>query len=99
MDWDNIWGQAKESISGAWDNAVATGLPVIKASAEKQLLDVLNKQHQQTKEELNQAVAAAVAGPETATGQVVKEALFEQYKYHILGGVVALIGIGYLVRK
>ena len=99
MDWNNIWGQAKESISNAWDQAVTVGTPVIKAAAEKELLNLVNKQHAETKEELKQVIGQATAGPDTVAGSLVKEALLDQYKYHILAGVALLIGVGYALRK
>ena len=98
MDWNNIWGQVKESAGNAWDNAVATGLPVIKLEAEKQLLNLVNKQHEATKEEVRGVIAQASAGPESATGALFKSTLFDQYKYHLIAGVAVLIGVGYYAR-
>lgn len=98
MDWNNIWGQAKESVSNAWDQAVQNGTPVIKASIEKWAIDTIQKQHEQTKEELQQVVGRAVDGPDTATGQVLKQAFFKEYQTAIIGSVIALVAIGYLMK-
>lgn len=98
MDWNNLWGQVKEQAGNAWDNAVATGLPVIKLEAEKQLLNLVNKQHEATKEEVKGVLAQVSSGPESATGALFKETIFDKYKYHLIAGVAVLIGVGYYAR-
>lgn len=104
MNWDDIWGKAKEGIGNAWEQAQTVGIPVIKAAAENEAIKLLNKQHEQTTQELNAAVASAANQPASPIGQaisdVLKPAFFETYKTQILvGGAAAIIGVAFIARS
>lgn len=99
MNWDEIWGNVKTQASSAWDQAVSVGLPVVKAAAEKQLIETLQNQHVKTTQEANAAIAIATNGPETALGGILKQGLVEKYKTELIIAVVGLIAVGYVIAK
>jgi len=104
MDWGSLWDQAKTQVDQGLQQLQQVGVPVIKSAIEQQALDLINKQHQETKAEAQKQVGAVVsASGDSAIGNALKQAalpsVVESNKWLIIGGIVILVGIGYLISK
>lgn len=103
MDWDSLWGQAKDYVQSGLDQFNAVGVPAIQASAEQWALDMLNKQHAATTAQLSAGVKQLSEGESSALGsavkQVAKDTILTNYGGHIMIGVVVIGVAGYLVLR
>lgn len=103
MDWDSLWGQAKEAVQNGLDQAKAVGVPAIQATAEQWLLNTVQEQHKETTAQLNAAVKEAQSSPSGPVGsafsQVLSSTAVTQYGGMMIFGVAAIAVGGYLLLR
>ena len=101
FSWDQLVNDVKTQATAAWDNAVKTGVPAIKASLEQQAIQVLQKSNAETQKALTANVQQMLKDPnQSALGQQLaqagKSAVFQEYGIYIVGGLVI---VGFLILR
>lgn len=103
MDWDSLWGQAKEAINNGLDQVKQVGVPAIQATAEQWLLNTVQEQHKETTAKLDTAVKDLQAQPSSPVGQAFSQVLgnqaVTQYGGLMIFGVAAVAVGGYLLLR
>lgn len=105
IDFGKFFSDAGEKAQDALNDLVKVGKPALEASLEQWGIDVLQKELKQDQAELSAAVKEVTAkDPDPGTfgaalSATVKNTVFENYGMHILIGVVALVGVGFLLRS
>lgn len=105
IDWDDLWDSAKDKLEDTWEDVKKTGVPALQASAEQWALDVLNKQHEETK-------AALEAGVQDVMDRPAEQGTFGWYLQNELvgpllksqgGAIILVLGaavtVGLLLRR
>jgi len=106
INFDEIFGNVKNSIDQAVSDAKETGLPMLQSSLEQWGIDVLTKQHEQTQRTVDENVKEILNRPQDPNGlgayigNTLKTPIVQQYGGLMIAGVV-VVGIAavYLFSK
>lgn len=105
LDIDALWGGLKDSVGQAWDDVIATGVPAIQATAEKEAIKWLTEQNKATQATLDSNVKEILERPTdessfgTALSNTLQNSVIKQYGLEIGVGLVALMIAGYFVFR
>ena len=99
MNWESI----QASVSNAWDQFLAVGVPAIQVGLQNEAQQWLAQQQQTAQAQLDQGVAQLVQGPSSAFGSGVASGvtsgLLKEYGPMIMAGFVVVLGVGYFIAR
>lgn len=104
FNWDDLWNQGTAQIEKGFEDVVRIGAPAIQSAAEQWAINVLTDQNKETQKELNNVVQDFVNQPSNPTGlgnalqQTAKDVAYNQYGLWIVGGCLALLLVGGMLR-
>lgn len=105
INWEDLFGKAKDSVKEAWDDVIATGVPALQSSVEHAAIDWLTKQNQSTQAVLESNVNKLLEkkGDSSALGTAlqttVQNTVFKQYGMEIALGVTGLLIAGFFIFR
>ena len=106
IDFDSLWGQAKDKVTEALEQAAAIGVPAIQGSLEQWGADVLSQQAKETNKTLQQNIQTVVNSPSSPPGSfgaalnaTFQNALWQNYGLYIVFGIIGVGIAGYIVLK
>lgn len=105
LDIDSLWNGLKDSVGQAWDDVIATGVPAIQATAEKEAIKWLTEQNKATQATLDSNVKEILERPSdessfgTALSNTLQNSVIKNYGLEIVLGVVGIGIIGYVLLK
>lgn len=103
IDWDSLWGGAKQAVEQGLDQFKQVGVPVIQASIEQWGIETLQKQHEATTGKLTENIKAMQEQPSSAIGEAFERVMKDQaiglYGHWVILGVAAAGVVGFLLLR
>lgn len=103
IDWDSLWGGAKEAVQNAANDAIKVGVPAIQAGAEQWAIQVLQEQQQRTQATLDANMKDIMERDSSAIGSAisgqVQQSAARNWGPYVLAGVGALILLGVFIAR
>lgn len=105
FDFGEFFSDAWSHVEDSLNDTLSVAVPGVKASLEQWGIDVLTKQNQETRQELNQAVYNITKNDSppgsfgAALTTTLQGTIFQTYGGYILVGVIGLIILGMYLRK
>lgn len=96
IDFGDLFGQVKDSVSSAVEDLKKTGLPALEASLEKMGSDALSKMSDNTQKTVDQNVKEILSRPSDPNGigaylsKTLASPITQQYGGLIVGGVAVI---------
>lgn len=105
LDIGALWGQLEDSVGQAWDDVVATGVPALQATVEKEAIKWLTEQNKATQATLDSNVQKILEKPSdsssfgTALSNTLQNSVIKQYGMEIAVGLVVVMVSGYFIFR
>ena len=105
IDFNDLFGQAKNAIDQAFNDVKKTGVPALEASLEKWGADALNKMAQDSQKTVDANVKEILARPQDPNGlgaylaNTFKSPVMQQYGGFIVVGLFAVAVGGYFIFR
>lgn len=105
LDIQALWGGLQDQVGKAWDDVIATGIPAIQATAEKEAIRWLTEQNKATQATLDSNVQQILERPSdsssfgTALQSTLQNSVIKNYGLEIVAAVVGVAVLGYILLK
>lgn len=105
LDIGALWGQLEDSVGEAWDDVVATGVPALQATVEKEAIKWLTEQNKATQATLDSNVQKILEKPSdsssfgTALSTTLQNSVIKNYGLEIVAAVIGVGILGYILLK